>query len=229
MKRVFFTILLLLAGMAAFAQSKRAILKVRLLDDSPITVTIDNRVYNKHGRTITIGDMPAGNHYLKIYEYRTFRNEHGGSARLLYSGYVRTKKNAITNCVLDPQQGRLRLTTIRIDEEGEWNDRRDPEQQTNNRNTLSQNDLESIEKHVSDRITDTEKLKLLKSSLDNSNYYTEQVQKMMRWLSFESTRLDFAKWAYTGVIDAKNYWKLESEFSFSSTKEEFGEYIKGRN
>jgi hypothetical protein len=52
---------------------------------------------------------------------------------------------------------------------------------------------------------------------------------MLSWFSFESTRLEFAKWAYDGTIDRQNYWKLEDEFSFSSSKTELSQHIQGRN
>ena len=230
MKNIFIAIMFLLASSAAFAQSRRAVLKVRLSDHSPLTVTIDNRVYDRHGTAITIGDLPAGSHYLKVYEYKAYRDEPGGAAKLLYSGYVRTRRNTITTCVVNPYKGKVMLRTRPLDEEDEWNDRREPDyRQYDDRNVLSQQDMDDLKSRVNDRITDTDKLKLMKSVLANTTYYTAQVQKMMGWLSFESSKLEFAKWAYTAVMDAKNYWKLESEFSFSSSKDEFNDYIQGKN
>jgi len=228
MKNVFFTIIFLLAATAGFAQARRAILKVRLSDQSPLTVTIDNRVYEKHGRSITIGDLPAGSHYVKVYEYRAYRDADGGHAKLLYAGNIRTKRNTVTTCTVDPNTGRVRVRTQPLGEEEEWNDRRDPDQRYDSRNTLNRRDMEDLKQRADERITDTDKMKLLKSALGNSSYYTDQVQQIMGWLSFESSKLEFAKWAYAGVVDAKNYWKLESEFSFSSSKDEFNEYIQGR-
>lgn len=229
MKKILVTLILLVAGIAAFAQSKRAVLKVRLSDQSPLTVTVNNRIYDRHGRSITIGDLPAGSHYLKVYEYKEYRNERGGHAKLLYSGYVRTKRNMITTCTIDPYEGAISVKTRPLEQEDEWNDRRDEDYQQDNRNTLTPHDIQDLKQRVDDRITDTDKLKLMKSVLGNSNFYTDQVQKMMGWLSFESTKLEFAKWAFAGVVDAKNYWKLESEFSFSSSKDEFNNYIQGKN
>lgn len=228
MKKAIFTLIILLAGISQLsAQSKKAVLKVMLQDGSPLTVTVNNRAYDRHGRSITIVDLPAGNHYLKVYEYKPYRNERGGRAKLLYSGYVRTRRNTMTTCNVDPVNGSIRLRTMSL--EDEWNDRRDEEQsEPNNSSRFTQRDIDDLKQRVNDHITDTDRLKLMKSALGNRQYYSADVQQMMRWLSFESTRLEFAKWAFGNVMDSKNYWKLESEFSFSSSKDEFNEFIQGK-
>jgi hypothetical protein len=41
---------------------------------------------------------------------------------------------------------------------------------------------------------------------------------MLDWLTFEGSRLEFAKWAYTRVSDRTNYGQLKTKFSFLSSK-----------
>jgi hypothetical protein len=228
MRNAIFTILILFAGLAdVSAQSRKAILKVMLSDGSPLSVSVNGRMYDKHGKTITIADLPGGTHYVKVYEYKAYRDERGGHARLLYSGNIRTRRNTLTILNVSPETGRARVKTVMPEDEFEnpYKDRSDYYHE----NELSQRDMQDLKQRVEDRITDTDKMKLLKSVLANSRYYTDDVKQMMSWMSFESTRLEFAKWAFANVIDSKNYWKLESEFTFSSSKDEFNEYIKGKN
>lgn len=47
-----------------------------------------------------------------------------------------------------------------------------------------------------------------------------QVAGMLRLFSFESTRLEFAKFAYAYVVDPYNYYLVNDGFSFSSSVEE---------
>ena len=90
----------------------------------------------------------------------------------------------------------------------------------------SESDVNDLKARVNDRVTDIEKMKLMKSVLDSRNVNSTQVREMMSWLAFESSRLDFAKWAYSRAVDKQDYWKLEDAFTFSSSKDEFNEYIK---
>jgi hypothetical protein len=229
MKKAIFTLVILLAGLTQLAaQSKKAILKIMLSDGNPLTVTVNNRQYSKHGKAITISDLPAGNQYIRVYEYKPYRDERGGNARLIYSGYVRTRRNTLTVANINPATGAMRVKTMVPEDENNNPYREEDNYRRHDNNSLSSRDIDDLKKRVEDRITDTDKMKLMKSALGNSNYYTGNVQQMMSWLSFESSRLEFAKWAYTNVIDSKNYSKLESEFSFSSSKDEFNEYIQSK-
>lgn len=93
---------------------------------------------------------------------------------------------------------------------------------------LTQRDMNNLRARVGKLITDSDKESLMKSELNSRSVSTEQVRAMLRWLSFESTRLGFAKWAYSRVTDRQNYRKLESAFDFSASKKEFNDAIRGR-
>ncbi len=90
-------------------------------------------------------------------------------------------------------------------------------------NPLTRRDMDDLHSRISSHITDTDKEQLLKSVIQNRNASTEQIREMLLWLAFDSTRLDFAKWAYPHASDRSNYWKLEDVFSFDSSKKEFSE------
>ena len=95
-------------------------------------------------------------------------------------------------------------------------------------NILTQRDMDGLHTRVSKRITDSDKESLMKSELESRSAYTDQVREMLRWFSFESTRLEFAKWAYSHVADQQNYRKLEDAFDFNASKKEFNDSIRGR-
>jgi len=280
MKKIITTLVFLLAGIS-FAMAMpgpRSMLRLRLSNGRQIMVTIDDRVYDKHAPSLTIGDLPPGRHRIKVYEYRPYRDSKGGHAVLVYSSVIKVKANMMAWGIVDVNGGTLRLYSRDLDEYyahrdeydrdyyggdrppyndgsnngdngydsnngyndnqpgGNYNDNNGYNNDDRggydnggyNRNMLSSRDMDDLRTRVADRITDTDKEKLMKSVLDGRGYTTDQVRSMMSWLSFESTKLDFAKWAYNSVSDRRNYWKLESEFSFSSSKDEFNDYIKGR-
>lgn len=241
MKKGIFTILFLLTALVqsqaqGHSNARRSVLKIRLSDDSPITIAIDDRRYDKHGRSVTVNDLPGGRHNLKVYSYMEYNKTNRVQARLLFQGNIRIERNTLMTCVVNPQRGTMSYQTQNLDREYEYSeDRYDEDKRNRNRRyrddvyngaAITDRDMSDLKTRVDDRITDTDKLKLMQSVLESRNYNTDQVRLMLPWLSFESSRLDFAKWAYSNVIDKKNYWKLDSEFTFSSSKDEFNEYIR---
>jgi hypothetical protein len=95
-------------------------------------------------------------------------------------------------------------------------------------NAMNQADIDDLRSKVSSLITDSDKEQLMRRGLQDQSLYTDQVKQMMSWLSFESTRLEFAKWAFNHVIDQGNYWKLEDAFDFSSSRKEFRDSVGKR-
>lgn len=249
MKQVLFTLAFLLSTLVSFASFReRSVLQLRLSDNQPLTVVINGRNYDRQGTRITIGDLPAGRHSVRIYWFRPYRDGRGGHAKLLYTGTIRLRPGTVTHGVLDRATGDLRLRVRDIDandyrdgrlsdnDVGRQEDRRDDRYDDRDRErtdreeqaSFRDNDLQDLQKRSEERIGDTDKLKLMKSVLERHTYTSSQVRTMSQWLSFDSSKLDFLKWAYNGTVDKRDYWKLEDVLSFDSSKEEFSDYLKAK-
>jgi hypothetical protein len=65
--------------------------------------------------------------------------------------------------------------------------------------------------------------------ITSSNCLTcSQIKEVMKAFSFESTKLEYAKYAYDFAYDKGNYYQINDGFSFSSSVEELSKYISGR-
>lgn len=251
MKRLLLFMLLAVISIAQVsAQARRSIIRVRLSDDSRLAVSLNDRYYDKQGRSITIGDLPAGRHFIKIYRYTPYTNGRGGKARVIYSGGIRISAGTITDMEYDVRNNQLYTQVEFIDDtyddrrddrwddrrDDRWDDRRDDRRDDRddvydrhrNSRSWTQQDMNDLKRRVDERIGDSDKQKLIQNVLQDRRYTTEQMRSILSWLSFESTKLEVAKWGYDNVIDKRDYWKLESEFSFNSSKDEFNNYINGR-
>lgn len=269
MKKILLTVLMIIAAIPmVLAQGNRSILKIRLSDNSPITVAVDRRYYDEHNRVITIGNFPAGRHTVRVFRWSSKARRRV----LVYDGVIRLQPGTMSYMVIDRYSGVARFTNSKItrgqiykdddrslydwdrnngyrnDQNGDdiYNDNRRHDDDRNGNynddngygnynndygnsgNQMRANDMEDLRTRVSDRITDTDKMKLMQSVLANRYYTTDQVRQMLSWISFESTRLEFAKWAYANVTDKRNYWKLEDQFTFGSSKDEFNDYISNK-
>lgn len=60
----------------------------------------------------------------------------------------------------------------------------------------------------------------------NSNYFTSgQILQMLQLFSFESSRLDIAKLAYTRTVDPERYYIVFDAFSFDSSVRHLSDYM----
>jgi hypothetical protein len=104
------TILLITTSTFAQRNSSRSMLRIREIDGRKITVTVDGRKFNKIGTKLTVGDLPSGNHMLKVYVVRQNNNQGrryddngrgNTTARLIYQGNIRTQVGKIYFLTVD--------------------------------------------------------------------------------------------------------------------------------
>ena len=66
--------------------------------------------------------------------------------------------------------------------------------------------------------------------LVNNNYFnSRQVGRLMQQMTFESSKLELAKYAYSKTLDKNNYFLVNDQFSFESSITELTDYIALRN
>lgn len=79
---------------------------------------------------------------------------------------------------------------------------------------------------ISSKSFDETKLKVAKQVIENNCLSSSQVKEIMLLFSFEETRLDLAKHAYSHTFDRNNYYKLNDAFTFETSVDDLDEYIK---
>jgi hypothetical protein len=72
---------------------------------------------------------------------------------------------------------------------------------------------------------DRDRLKLARQIARRNHLNTSQIRTIAQQFNFDSSKLEFAKYAYGTCIDPENYYALGRIFSFSSSKEELYDYI----
>ncbi|MEI8279118.1 MAG: DUF4476 domain-containing protein [Bacteroidota bacterium] len=254
MTRAFFSLLILLiTTFHSIAQlGDRSVLRVSLSDGSPLTLAVDERYFERHNTMLTVGDLPPGRHSLKVYAYSPNRRRYGSRADLLFNGRVRIDPATFNNCIVDVDHGTISMNVSdrvnnvnsvpppprddiypnstkpeQIQKEPKHNEL-DNEVEDPRGKGMGKEDIKYIKQEVSEKITDTDKLSLLKSRLKGRKYNSAQVRIMMTWLNFEHSRLELAKFAYKHVSDKGNYSKVSDDLSLDSSKEELKDFIKSK-
>lgn len=72
------------------------------------------------------------------------------------------------------------------------------------------------------------KMRVAKQIARSNCMLTSQVHQIMQLFSFETDKLEFAKFAYDYTYDRGNYYKVNDVFSFENTIKELETYLQGR-
>lgn len=94
---------------------------------------------------------------------------------------------------------------------------------------MPENNFISVLTTIKDQTFDDNKLKLAKQIATVNCLTAMQVKQIMQLFTFESSKLDFAKFAYTRVWDVNNFYVVNSAFTFSTSIDELDEFISKVN
>lgn len=72
---------------------------------------------------------------------------------------------------------------------------------------------------------DDTRLSTAKTILKSNFVNTDQVMELCSLFSFASTKLDFAKFAYSRTVDVQNYYKVANVLNFDSDRTELNNFI----
>ena len=86
-------------------------------------------------------------------------------------------------------------------------------------------DFNSFKQSVSSKSFEDSKLTMAKQVINTNCLTSQQVKETMMLFEFESTRLDFAKYAYSRTYDIGNYFKVNDAFDFESSIDDLNDYI----
>ncbi|SHK13667.1 DUF4476 domain-containing protein [Hymenobacter psychrotolerans] len=90
---------------------------------------------------------------------------------------------------------------------------------------MAPQDVDALRAAVRRQAFDNEKLPLLQQALSETTIQADDLVVLMKELSFESSRLDLAKFGAARVADRQNLYRLNEGFTFSATAREFQQYL----
>ena len=91
---------------------------------------------------------------------------------------------------------------------------------------MPEHDFHRIFCSVRDRSFDSDRLAIAKQACASRLMSADMVRRMLAAFSFESSRLEFAKFAYGLTVDRHNYYVVNDGFTFSSSIRDLECYIR---
>ncbi|MEI8201684.1 MAG: DUF4476 domain-containing protein [Bacteroidota bacterium] len=92
---------------------------------------------------------------------------------------------------------------------------------------MNADDFHQLKMSVSSKSFENTKLEVAKQATAANWLMCDQVLEIMKLFSFESTKLDYAKFAYDRTLDKEKYYKVNDAFTFESSITSLNQYIKG--
>ncbi len=93
---------------------------------------------------------------------------------------------------------------------------------------INQNEFSQMKETIRSKTFEETKLTISKQILKDNCVTSSQVRDILNLFDFESTKLDFAKFAYARTYDIGNYYKVNDAFEFESSVDELNDYISGK-
>ena len=93
---------------------------------------------------------------------------------------------------------------------------------------MNEGDFQSALASIKKQSFNDTKMQVAKQITSANCLTCSQIKEVMKTFSFESSKLDYAKYAYDFAYDKGNYYQINDAFSFSSSVEELSKYISGR-
>ena len=90
-------------------------------------------------------------------------------------------------------------------------------------------DFQRAKNSIDTKSSDYGKLTIAEEVIDNNRMTTQQVKTIMGGFSTESSRLDFAKYAYGHTVDPNNYYMVNEAFSSDDSIKSLNKYISKKN
>jgi len=248
MKRLL--IIMIITGAITKVQAQ-SMLRVHLADNTQVNVEVDGRYFNKRGTGVTIGDLPPGRHRIKIYQLNQGRRGRGFED-VIYDGKVKTIYGMISLFEYDPSTGGISVQEQDINtytnSRPQVNAQIQAHHEDNNGNsyamnnadnggaysspavagTLTESKIDMLKTKVAAKKTDTEKMNVLKDGLMDEKVTTSQVGAIMDWLNFESSKVDFAEWAYNNTVDKQYFSDLDAKFTYKNYQDDLDKFIQSK-
>lgn len=193
------------------------------------TSALNNNYYNNPVQTLHLSQIEPGRHSLRINEVRFNSWMNNWYDHLLFNGFIDIPASTRITAMID-NYGRLVITNMIALLPPAPVVHYQYSASPFHYGYLSPDAFENLKNVVRNQSFDSSKLKIAKQAIAANNIRAEQVLQLMDLLTFESYKLDLAKFAYQYTIDRHNYFMLYDGFTFQSSINQLGAFTgQGNN
>jgi len=223
MKQLLLLSAIIVASVQLRASHLASELNLRLQHQAWFTLTIDNRCYDTPVNFFHTGNLSPGNHFIQVT-----RLDHGYYGPLsvethLFSGYIHIPALSRVHAFID-KNGKLRINNITA---------LAPVPVAPNQcapvpvtyNGMNEYDFDNLCQTIDRLSFESSRMQVAKQAIASNHLTSRQVSILIKMMTFESSKLDLAKFAYRNTVDKQNYFIINDAFTFESSITELNEFI----
>ncbi|MBN8783177.1 MAG: hypothetical protein ABS85_08745 [Sphingobacteriales bacterium SCN 48-20] len=242
MRTIFTLAAFLMMSITSFATDARnkSMLTVKSTGNEDIRVVLDGKRFEPNGSAISITNLEAGNHTIKVYRQQNggFFSIVGKRYAVVYSTSINIRNKTHVMISID-RNGRTSVQETRMnngrgnnnwydgrdyqyDRDGSWGDYDNNEAYGP---AMSNRDFDRVIASISKEWRETNKMKSAVQVVKANRLSASQVSELVDLFGIESNKLELAKVAYANTVDKHNYYLVSSQLSYSS-KTELDRFIR---
>ncbi len=230
------------------AEARGSELRLSTWDNCDFEIEFDHQHYFSD-RNFSLNNLNAGQYRLKVY--RQGGNPYGGGGghiNMLFDGYIDIAHNSRVKASITRNRSLRILDVRRLGNGGSYTACASPGYGNQNNgynsghnsgygtcggtldygyanNCLSQGEFNRILRAIDNACFDSDMLQVAKQATRNQLMTSDQVRIIMKKFSFESSRLEYAKFGFSRVVDPNNYYVVNESFCFSSSIRELDNWL----
>jgi len=186
-------------------------LVLRLGQNHYYQITIDSKEYSTYSSVFKLGRLKRGNHHIVI---RRKINGYSYNSRIIYNGQLFIPSSSIVKARINSYREMEVYSITRI-----------RKKHNDNYYYKARLNLSQLKIMLHDASFESDKKLIAKQAISQNSVKAWQIFEIIEQFSFESTRLEIAKFAYQYCIDKQNYFLVNKAFSFSSSIRELNAYL----
>ncbi|MBB6609497.1 DUF4476 domain-containing protein [Pontibacter sp. Tf4] len=244
MRKLLLPLLLVLLAMPVLVQA--SVLTFRAPAGEPFYLKLNGKLVNhKASNVVRIDHLRPGKHYVEVKVRDRYRDYQLGTKVYVRDGYesnyavdVVERKGKVKLRLLSevpllppppvvvprvpyPPAEPYRPAPPRYDDRYDRSDDRCDY-------LLSRQDVDRLADAMKSRSFESTKLTIAREALRNSSILAEDLKYILQQFDYESTRVEFAKFAYDYVCDQERFYYVYDVFKFDSSVRELEEYTSRR-
>ena len=195
-------------------------------NDLNLKIEIDGQRVWMQGNHITLKNLSEGDHNLRVYREKktgNFRKSFGRSYEIIYATSVYLGSAYQVEIFINGS-GRVFVDSYRMDTD---------EESYSGINVgpgyygvMIAREFNQVTEQIRKEWFESNKLISVKTIIDKNKFTTQQVNDLMYLFTFETNRLEVAKYAYCNTVDQQNYFRLYDALTFSSNKDELARFLR---
>ncbi len=244
MKKKLLQIVLLVAlSVSAKADFYTSAINICNHDNDLITVMLDGIQYPNAVNEFHLSGIAPGRHQIKVFTRENYGYNYSHFSHLVYNGVVNLNQGEEIFAVIDSynqlhvkkvlHQMPTPITVVQqnIHCNTSYNNNYHHEENCNapvysyGPFAMDESSFCQLKQCIAGKWFDSSKSEVAQMAMRNNYFTTQQVAGIMNLFDFESTKLEFAKMAYSHAVDQQNYWMVNDAFSFSSSISSLQELI----